>query len=61
MDTRSGVNDADYHVPFRFTGTISKLSISSASLLPRRSGEACQAVKMYSCNAFDSSSIARSR
>ena len=24
---RSGVNDADYHVPFRFTGTINKLTV----------------------------------
>jgi len=35
--------------------------ITSGSLLRLRSCEACQAVKMYSCNAFDSSSIARSR
>src|SRR5262249_25189790 len=27
VDTRSGVNDADYHVPFRFTGTINKLTV----------------------------------
>jgi len=27
VDTRTGVNDADYHVPFRFTGTIDKLTI----------------------------------
>lgn len=27
VDTRSGVNDADYHVPFRFTGAIDKLTV----------------------------------
>lgn len=27
VDTRTGVNDADYHVPFRFTGTIEKLTV----------------------------------
>jgi hypothetical protein len=27
VDTRTGVNDADYHVPFRFTGTIDKLTV----------------------------------
>jgi len=27
IDTRTGVNDADYHVPFRFTGTIDKLTL----------------------------------
>ena len=26
VDTRTGVNDADYHPPFRFTGTIDKLT-----------------------------------
>ena len=26
VDTRTGVNDADYHVPFRFTGTIDRLT-----------------------------------
>jgi len=27
VDTRSGVNDTDYQVPFRFTGTINKLTV----------------------------------
>ena len=27
VDTRTGVNDADYRVPFRFTGTINKLTL----------------------------------
>ena len=27
VDTRTGVDDADYRVPFRFTGTINKLTI----------------------------------
>jgi len=27
VDTRTGVNDTDYHVPFRFTGTIDKLTV----------------------------------
>jgi arylsulfatase A-like enzyme len=27
VDTRTGVNDADYHIPFRFTGTIDKLTV----------------------------------
>jgi arylsulfatase A-like enzyme len=27
VDTRTGVNDADYQVPFRFTGTINKLTV----------------------------------
>jgi hypothetical protein len=27
MDTRSGVNDADYHVPFAFTGKINKITV----------------------------------
>lgn len=27
VDTRTGVNDADYKVPFRFTGTINKLTL----------------------------------
>jgi len=27
VDTRSGVNDADYHVPFRFTGKLIKLTV----------------------------------
>jgi len=27
VDTRTGVNDADYQVPFRFTGTIDKLTV----------------------------------
>jgi arylsulfatase len=27
VDTRSGVDDADYHVPFRFTGMINKLTV----------------------------------
>jgi hypothetical protein len=27
IDTRTGVNDDDYHVPFRFTGTIDKLTV----------------------------------
>ena len=26
MDTRTGVNDADYQVPFAFTGKIDKLT-----------------------------------
>ena len=36
MDTRSGVNDADYHVPFAFTGTIVKVAIKPGpmQLLP---------------------------
>ena len=25
MDTRTGVNDDDYHVPFRFSGTLNKV------------------------------------
>jgi arylsulfatase A-like enzyme len=28
MDTRTGVNDADYQLPFRFTGTIDKLTVA---------------------------------
>jgi arylsulfatase len=28
VDTRTGVNDADYQLPFRFTGTIDKLTIA---------------------------------
>ena len=27
IDTRSPVDDKDYHVPFRFTGTLDKLSV----------------------------------
>ena len=27
-DTRTGVDDADYQVPFRFTGTIDKLTVA---------------------------------
>jgi arylsulfatase len=27
VDTRTGVNDADYHVPFRFTGTLHKVTL----------------------------------
>jgi arylsulfatase len=27
IDTRYGLNDNDYHVPFRFTGTLAKLTI----------------------------------
>lgn len=26
LDTRTGVNDADYQVPFRFTGKLDKLT-----------------------------------
>jgi arylsulfatase len=28
VDTRTGVNDADYQVPFRFDGTIDKLTVA---------------------------------
>ncbi|MFO0993765.1 MAG: arylsulfatase [Hyphomicrobiales bacterium] len=28
VDTRTGVNDADYQLPFRFTGTIDKLTVA---------------------------------
>ena len=28
VDTRTGVNDADYQLPFRFDGTIDKLTIA---------------------------------
>ena len=28
VDTRTGVNDKDYHVPFRFTGTIDRLTFN---------------------------------
>ncbi|MBL8895436.1 MAG: arylsulfatase [Rhizobiales bacterium] len=28
IDTRTGVNDADYQLPFRFTGTIDKLTVA---------------------------------
>jgi arylsulfatase len=27
IDTRTGVDDKDYHVPFRFTGTLNKLTV----------------------------------
>ncbi len=27
VDTRTGVNDADYQVPFRFTGSLAKLTV----------------------------------
>jgi hypothetical protein len=36
-DTRAGVNDKDYKVPFRFTGTIAKLSFN---LGPKQLAEA---------------------
>jgi len=28
VDTRTGVNDKDYQVPFRFTGKINKLTVN---------------------------------
>jgi hypothetical protein len=32
VDTRTGVNDADYHMPFRFTGKLNKVTIKPGSL-----------------------------
>ena len=29
LDTRTGVNDADYQVPFRFTGKLDKLTVKT--------------------------------
>jgi hypothetical protein len=46
VDTRSGVNDADYHVPIRFTGTINKLTVkpggsNSRRMIGKSFGTAC--------------------
>src|SRR5262249_31167181 len=45
VDTRTGVNDADYQVPFRFTGKLNKVNVKPGplQLLPedkRRAAEA---------------------
>jgi arylsulfatase len=34
MDTRTGVDDNDYEPPFRFTGTIDKLTVKLEPLPP---------------------------
>ena len=34
VDTRTGVNDADYQVPFRFTGKIEKLTVKLGPPMP---------------------------
>ena len=38
VDTRTAVDDKDYQVPFRFTGTIDKLTIKLRSITDRRGG-----------------------
>ena len=50
VDTRTGVDDADYQVPFRFTGKINEVKVTlvppareQAALLQKREGEARRA------------------
>jgi arylsulfatase A-like enzyme len=50
-DTRTGVNDKDYKVPFRFTGTISKLTVKLEP--PKLSAEDQKAIQVGIARAKD--------